>query len=281
MSGFNYYGFSTQDILSTPLTLGNFQNNDGLNVTGLNRTIQGSEVSVSRNYRNEYGTINDLLSFTYCLMKSNLEPFSENEQIIIEKWLMSPKKSSLLQIIDCDGNVKFNYIGMFINTTWIMPFSHGRYGLCQFTFSVNGSYPYEHKTEQLINAGDNTLWDFTIPEDIDSDYIYPTLEITPHFDTYLPSDFRIINASDNFKQMKFQTSECEGIKIDCKRCIITGLGSDPPVLNFKNFGWEDVDAIYWLKLQPGLNSLRINGEGALDVILDYDIPIKKVGGWLI
>ena len=281
MSGFNYYGFSTKDILSTPLTLGNFSNNESLSIVGLNRNIQGSEVSISRNYRNEYGVVNDLLNFTYVLIKSDLSPFTENEQIAIEKWLMSPKKSSLLQVFDCEETVIYNYIGMFTNTTWLIPYSHGRYGACQFTFSVNGSYPYEHITKQLINAGNNTLWEFTISDELDVDYIYPTLEITPHFNTYLPSDFRIINTLDDAKQMKFQITECEGLKIDCKRCITTALGDSPPRLNFKNFGWEDVDAIYWLRLFPGSNALRIQGEGALDIILDYDLPIQKVGGWLI
>jgi len=79
MSGFNYYGFSTKDILSTPLTLGNFSNNESLSIVGLNRNIQGSEVSISRNYRNEYGVVNDLLNFTYVLIKSDLSPFTENE----------------------------------------------------------------------------------------------------------------------------------------------------------------------------------------------------------
>lgn len=280
MSGFNYYGLSTKNVISVPLILGSSTDTNTIN--GSNRNIQGTDISISRNYRNEYGVISDLLTFTYTLLKSNLEPFTDAEQIAVETWLTSPKKSSLLEVFDCNEEVTYKYLGLFTNTQWLYPTYGGQYGACQFTFSVNGSYPYEHYVETLNNAGDNTLWELNIQNDEQEEYVYPKLEITPHFQTYLPSSFRIINVTDDSKQMLFtQLSQSTGICVDCKHCMVTSLGANKTNLSFKNFGWESVGSIYFLRLRHGTNTLRINGEGALDVVLDYDVPVKKVGGWLI
>ena len=283
MSGFNYFGLSTKDILDEPLILVNIGSNDITSVVGSNRNLQSSEITITRNYRNEYGTITDLLSFNYGLIKNNGESFTVEEQIKIEQWLNASQKSSLLEVYDCNEVVRYKYIGLFTNTTWQLPSTDDTFQICQFTFSVNGSYPIEHYVEMLNNAGTNTVWEFNVPLSIVQENVYPTLEITPHNSEYLPTNFQIVNVTDNSNKMVFTIEQCTGLNVDCKKCMISNLDdtSQSPSLSFKNFGWEDVGNIYWIRLSQGQNQLLVKGEGAIDIKLSYDLPVRKAGGWLI
>lgn len=281
MSGFNYYGFSTQNIIDEQLILVNVGSNDVNSIVGTNRVVHASDQTISRNFRNEYGTVRDLLTFNYGLAKESLQPFTTDEQLIIEDWLTYPQKSSVVEIFDCDGQVRYKYKGLFTNTTWMIP-QGGNYCVCSFTFSVNGSYPFEHFKENFINLGISATWDLEVPSNPVLEKIYPTIQIIPHRETYLPSQFKITNLVNSLDKMEFAIEQCEGIKIDCQRCIIQNLNNTKvPYLSFKNFGWDDVDSIYWLYLNQGQNTIQFEGEGSVDCIVEYDLPIKKAGGWLI
>lgn len=149
MAGFNYYGKSTNNIISTPLILVSAGNADYTQALGLNRNLQAGDITISRPINNEYGTISDHLQFTYALIKENLEPFYEDEQIAVERWLTSPKLSSTVGIFDCNGIERFTYFGLFTNTVWLNA-GRGNYAACVFTFTVNGSYPYE--TNEVVGV---------------------------------------------------------------------------------------------------------------------------------
>ena len=113
MAGFNYHGMSTNNVIGVPLILVSAGNADYTQALGLNRNIQAGDITISRPINNEYGTISDHLQFTYGLIKQDLEPFYEEEQIAVERWLTSPKLSSTLGIIDCNGIERFTYFGLF------------------------------------------------------------------------------------------------------------------------------------------------------------------------
>ena len=147
MAGFNYHGMSTNNVIGVPLILVSAGNADYTQALGLNRNIQAGDITISRPINNEYGTISDHLQFTYGLIKQDLEPFYEEEQIAVERWLTSPKLSSTLGIIDCNGIERFTYFGLFTNTVWLNS-GEGNYAACVFTFTVNGSYPYEKSEVQ-------------------------------------------------------------------------------------------------------------------------------------
>ena len=285
MSGFYYYGFSTKNILDEPLVLVNAGSNDISSIKGSNRVLHGSDVTISRNYKNEYGTIKDLLNFTYSLIKQNHEPFNTEEQILIEEWLTTPKKSSLLEVFDCDDNIRYKFLGLFTNTNWQVPSYNDGFSICTFTFTVNGSYPFEHYKETFINTEESALWRLDVPESLYQEDIYPVIKVTPNSGEYLPHNFQISNANNRNEIMEFTIPECEGLKIDCKKCMITAIDEEnqnnAPSLSFKNFGWEDIDNIYWLKIHQGQNLILISGDDPIDIQLEYDVPVRKVGGWLI
>jgi len=163
MAGFNYYGKSTNNIIGTPLILVSISSADYSQAQGINRALSAGEPTISRPITNEYGTIADHLVFSYGLIKEDLEEFTEQEQIIVERWLTSPKYSSTLGVFDCYEEEKFSYFGLFTATQWING-THG-YQACIFTFTVNGSYPYKRHVETDSPLQIHTL----VPEDEDYD----------------------------------------------------------------------------------------------------------------
>lgn len=97
MSGFIYNNQSTETIIGRKLMLVSY-NGAVDTVTGVNRQNQTGEATISRPIANEYGTINENLTFSYtlivdpCEQDSGLE-ITRDEQVIIERWLTSPKFS--------------------------------------------------------------------------------------------------------------------------------------------------------------------------------------------
>ena len=128
MAGFRYRGKSTDDIIDTPLLLVSYES-DG--TFGSNRSKLESDITISRPVTNEYGTLYDPLSFSYALIKQNFEPYTEEEQVSVERWLISPKLSSELTIINCQ-NGEYSYFGLFTSTSWER--ASGGFAICNFTF---------------------------------------------------------------------------------------------------------------------------------------------------
>lgn len=156
MVGFEYHNQSTENIIDTPLILVNY---DGLNGLGSSRSkIEGNR-TISRFITNEYGTMYEPLSFTYSLIKSDYEPFTELEQVTVERWLTSPKLSSELKITNCD-EYQYSYFGLFTETHWEM--GNGDLFLLTFTFQVNGAYAYKYFETEWKSENYNEQFDFTI-----------------------------------------------------------------------------------------------------------------------
>lgn len=97
---------------------------------------------------------------------------------------------------------------------------------------------------------------------------------------YYPlSFFKLKNITDNSKEMTLDISNTniKRVIIDCKNCIVTA--NDGIDIDFEDFGWDDVDNIYWLRLKPGENRIQILGNCKIN--LEYDSPVKISGGWLV
>lgn len=283
MAGFIYNGYSTTDFLAnTELLLCSTEG--GVTTSqGVTRTLMGGEPTISRPIVNEYGTVADHLEFTYSLIKSDTTFFSYDEQIAIERWLTSPKFSSPIYITDCDGNIRYKYFGKFTMTQWY-PIDDGFYAM-DFTFSVNGSYAYEHhKTEYQVpeNApvdeeDEMPDWSFTINciSDELEEWVYP--KITAHCsDLDAKASFSITNVTDNNNTMKITTRRHDKFFFDCQHCMIS---EESGLVNFKDLGWQDVGNIYWLRLKPGNNKISVHGSPTITI--EYDSPVKISGGWLV
>lgn len=151
---------------------------------GMTRQRMSGDPTISRHQVNEYGTITDHLEFSYALMKADDTLFTLEEQIAVERWLTSPKFSSPLIVYDCEHNQRYKYNGLFTSTEWVV--AGETYVAVSFTFSVNGSYPYEtHLIEiprpvvQTVDAYGNSVWGFTcecVSDELE-EWVYPRIQI--------------------------------------------------------------------------------------------------------
>ena len=297
MVGFTYYGKSTATIISTPLLLTTME-------TGLTSSMSRSKIegdsTISRPITNEYGTLYEPLSFSYALIKLDGEPFTSEEQIAVERWLTSPKLSSELRVTDCN-NETYSYFGLFTATEWHR--AGGGFAICNFTFQVNGAYPYRYYEEVAWNAAryedeehpdvmtsvvESGEFDFNCYSDELEEYVYPVIRakaINMDYD----SSFKLRNITegsvDRNRYVQVTTRQTDIVTLDCQHCrayteyLYGGVYTEVNQLKFKDLNWEDVDNIYWPRLQPGANRFAI--EGAVKLTISYYAPVKKVGGWMI
>ena len=279
MSGFYYNGHSTANILSEELLL---VSADGMvdRVMGVERESVEGEPTINRPIVNEYGTNANHLSFTYQLMKRSGEDFTPAEQRLVETWLTSPKFSSDLTLFDCDGNEFMHYYGKFTQTEWLV---YKNFLTVIFTFSVNGSYGYQHHTVNVNYGGiiesPNDQWSFTLGCESDEleEWVYPKLTISK-VDHDHDVSFSLTNNTDpgSTNTMSINTARKDDFYIDCQNCIIAEQSG---LVNFEDLGWTDVGNIYWLRLKPGDNAISV--KGVVNLKIEYDSPVKYVGGWLI
>lgn len=182
MSGFIYKGKSTLNIIDRRLVLCGLDAVD--DVIGVQRTPQTGDITITRPIPNEYGTTNEKLQFEYSLAihpcETDTVPYiTLEEQVIIERWLTSPKFSSNLYVINDNEDVLATYCGKFISTNWT-PFEDG-FLMCTFTFENDSAYAKEIRSYSFTNPQNTSgSWQFTIPCDTDEleEYVYPVIKIT-------------------------------------------------------------------------------------------------------
>lgn len=277
MSGFYYNGHSTATILPEEELMLVSTTGAVNTVTGVTRESIEGEPTISRPIVNEYGTNAEHLEFAYSLMKASGTDYTHEEQRIVETWLTSPKYSSDLTLYDCDGNEFMHYYGKFISTEWVV--SNDNFIAVNFTFLVNGTHGYQHHVETYGADPENPTADWSFDINCHSDeleeWVYPKVTISRiNLDNNV--SFTLINTADNNRQMKITTNRKDTFYIDCQNNI---LSEESGVVDFEDLGWSDVGDIYWLRLKPGIN--HIDMTGAINIKLEYDSPVKYVGGWLI
>lgn len=272
MAGFIYNGKSTKDILSSSeLILCTFDGIDS--VSGHQREDITGETTISRPIANEYGTQYEPLEIEYGLIKKDHTVITSEEQRTIEKWLTSPKISQELTVIDCQGNpIDGIYHGKFISTEWY-PVGGGWAGF-MFNFKNNTAYPTKHfeQTYSINSSG-------TITIDCETDeleeYVYPTITVVQSSSS--TATVSITNVTDNSNKMTIQTRRNLPMIFDCLHCIPKD-GTTSGIITYQDLGWDDVGNIYWPRLLPGRNTLRV--EGNVQITIEFDYPYKRVGGWL-
>lgn len=268
MSGFVYKGYSTDTILNTKLKLATFST---LNeVHGHDRDNIIGNTTMTRPVPNEYGTQYQNPTFDYCLVKCNNAPFTESEQIQIERWLTSPKFSSPLNLIDDYGETIVTYDGKFIHTEWVA--TDGGYAGVTFTFQSASPYPYR-RVEDVYQIRDSSTIEINCNSDELEEYVYPVL------DFYAPSSTNTVtltNESDNSNTLTIRALDRLHIMMDCDNCILRD--STGGVIDFDDVGWEDVGNIYWLRLLPTSNTITITGN--VNLTITYKVVVKRAGDWL-
>lgn len=268
MSGFIYQGKSTDTILSSSrLVLAAFSEVEEM--IGHERETVGGDPTITRPVANEYGTKYENNEYEYALIKMNGEPFTDAEQVAVERWLTSPKKSAPLSLIDCEGNVLSIYHGKFISTNWTT--CAGGYFGVTFVFQNQGAYPTKHFENTYTISGTQSI---TIDCESDEleEYVYPVLTIVSNN----TNQITITNTTDNNNQMTVNPLRGLDITIDCDHCILSD-GTTSGVIDFADIGWTEAN-IYWLRLLPGENTLTVTGNFTLAIA--FDAPCKRVGDWL-
>lgn len=292
MTGFIYNGYSTRPGIKD-------ENNNAIDsilpgetlilvspdgvvdrATGVTRELIGGEPTISRPIVNEYGTNAEHLEFTYALMKCSGDDFTPQEQRTIETWLTSPKFSSALSLFNNEGTVFLSYYGKFTSTEWMV---HTNYLAVIFTFTVNGSYGYRHHRQVWRPSSEHPLEDLSFTYNCESDeleeWVYPKMTVKKMNLSYETTvSFMLTNNTDTGRNhtMQITTNRKDAMYIDCKNCMISQQSG---LIDFSDLGWSDVGDIYWLRLKPGQNNLTMNG--AVEISIEYDSPIKYVGGWLV
>ena len=269
MKGFIYTNKSTKNILpNTELMLCTL---DAISsVTGSKRQNISGEKTISRPIPNEYGVQYDDTQFTYSLVKSNGLPITDDEQRMIEKWLISSLYSQELKLFDGEEqNIICTYNGIFLLTDWI-PTCNGWAGVT-FIFQATTPYPYKHFSKQYTVRQVGTL---EVNCETDSnEYIYPVLKIVEPVER---ASIKIQNITDNNNSITVNALKDLPITIDCQNCIVKDFTTDG-LISFSDLGWSDIGNIYWLRLLPGVNQIKITGNA--DITIDFDYVYKKVGGW--
>lgn len=270
---FTYDGHSTESVISVPIILASFSSIDS--VLGLSRDISKGGVTITRPVPNEYGTTSNPLTIEYCLIKSDFEPFSAEEQRTIETWLTAPKFSTDLIVYDTDDQEICTYCGLFTNTSWI-PHSTG-YSAIEFTFECNSAYPIKRYKKDYSITSSETIT-LNCESDELNEYIYPVLTVYERSET---ATVTITNVTDNNNTMTIKALDRLMMTFDCKHCIPTDETNNG-VISYADLGWNDVGNIYWLRLIPGDNEIivSVNGNSTVDISIEYSCPYKLVGGWL-
>lgn len=285
---FTYDGKSTETIIDpSKLILVTFDGIDS--VAGVSRDIQKGGTTITRPVANEYGTVANNAIIEYCLIKNNYEPFTEQEQRTVERWLTSPKFSTDMVVYDTNDEEVCIYCGLFTNTSWI-PHSRGYAGV-EFTFECNSAYPYKQYTKEYSITSSETIT-VNCESDELNEYIYPILTVEEKQETAF---IDIKNVTDDNNTMSIRAYDRLKMVFDCQHCIPTDETTSG-VVSYSDLGWEDVGNIYWLRLLPGDNEIQVtiyqketDGEGnvtktnidsTVDVTISYRCPYKLVGGWL-
>lgn len=282
MAGFIYRDKSTLTILDEPLIMCGLDS--VFEIPGMQRTMQGGDPTISRTVTNEYGTITEHLQFQYGIIKCGNSLFTSDEQRLIETWLTSNKYSSVLQVLDEYGYVRFKYYGYFSATTWFPEGDDGFFA-CTFTFDVNGRYPFEHY-EHVYSTNNKSVSGQTIETVINcesdelEEYIYPTVTVKP-LDYSNNIAFTLTNLNEEKTMEVNSDTRSSTLRIDCDKCICDWNSDYNNIATFEDLGWEDVGEIYWFRLYPGENPIRFQSSANLELTISYDAPMKKVGGWLI
>ena len=258
--------------------------NENNNSLGVSREIIGSELNVIRDKRNIFGVkYVEPLKLPLFIIKNPCENNSQTSSKItldelrsLLSWLTSPKSSKKM-ILETDEYSYREYYGLF---TTIEPYDIDElYGIT-VTFECLNPYGFElfHNKYKCENEKEIIL---NLNSDEEYKYVYPIIDI----ELNNTDEFSITNTSDNNKTMSFKfNKQYNKIQINCEnqRIIADGellslydvCNSINELTDYNNVGTGIFD-MYWLRLLPFNNRLKINGNCICNIT--YRVPVKAGG----
>lgn len=129
---------------------------------------------------------------------------------------------------------------------------------------------YKYEGGNFVNINDG-YFNFYCYSDELEEYVYPTIKVNES------GDFKLTQVTDNNKQMVITTSLSGQLVFDCRNCIVS---KDNTHIIYQDIGWNTIDNIYWMRLIPGNNRIKVEGN-VNNLIIEYDSPLKVAGGWLV
>lgn len=248
--------------------------------TGLEREVIRTEMNMSRHIPNQYGArFSNVLIMEFDIYHRDGSPFDLRESRSINNWLM---KDSYRRLKVNDNNVDNVYYNVIC--TNIIDLTFNNFCGKRVTMTCDAPYGYTQDKMQTIDAlsSGNALWKMNNASD---DGIYNPLIYIECAENYA-GDIELINENEN-QTMKFSMASIPAVSnkkkltIDTKKMMILDVDNVPVPLY--KLGWTistdetravQSSPIYWLRLLPGVNNIRLKGNAKARFKLSFP---RKVG----
>lgn len=267
MTHFTYNNKSTEDF---GVMVVSFDDLDILE-SGLQREISKGDTTDYRYTANHFGTkYSGVIEFTKALIKNDYSTFTKEEISDINSWLTSPKCPKYLEFTGCNDK-SYLYCGLFTNIQYKVN-SSGIIGII-FTFTNNSPFLYLLESQSYtVTSGEQIS--FECNSDLSEDYCYPTVDIT-YTGNADYANVSITNISDANRIFKVKTLSNVKLTIDTQNQIVTNADG---ALEYEDYGLDNEDYIYWLRLLSGKNTLKVNCDQTGDILISIRcITPKKAG----
>ena len=281
-----YFTYNGDNSENYGLMIASFESGDDDLATGLERSLITGESTKYRFRANHFGAkYENALTFKITLVKDPCSLSGDESQILtrketrmINRWLTGPSYPTLFHMYDEDydfSDEKVDYNGIFSNVEYKLNGMSDVIGIT-FTFTNDSPFAYTPLISKTLTAKTMLPYEGTINNDSDEleNPLYPCLTITPTYPNDI-TDVKIENLTDE-KSMTYEwLDKGAQLYIDCEKAIIQFVGSDE-LVELHKLGITDVSSIYWFRLLPGRNQIKITGD--VTIRLQYR-ELRKVGAY--
>lgn len=240
--------------------------------TGLSREVVKGETSALRPKANHFGTrYADVLTFTFSVVHKDYSPFTKEELSKILAWLTSSKTPKRFHANDT-STLFTDFYGLFTDVIY----QSSSIGVCglTLTFTCDSVYSYTPTYKQTyICPGEPIEIKVYNESDELEEYTFPIVSIYSKENQII----NIKNISDDSKVLSITAKEnCSYIFNNEQMSI---YDQDYNLLNFSELGLDKILTtgdfyIYWIRLLPGENKLKITGNCSITFEATYR---RKVG----
>ena len=257
MNKFELNGYSTSNILSTPLIVCEFEVSESLPY--VTRTVDKSTGGRYKN-TNFYGVkIEEPITLKVSLVKENGGSFSKQERHEVEYWLKMNDLPTQMKCIDAKGEYSFFDV-VVTDVVWNIVGANIIGANVSFECDGNGCYTYA--SNRYTTAG---TYNFNIKSA--EKYIYPRIKLKNN-----NSNKSTVVVKINGKDMPIEAPSGKTIILNTEHMIIeTGE-------NYNQLGFDELNVINWPNLINGKNVVEIEGSN-FEIELHYRIYTYGLGSY--